>query len=122
MNTINASHILVKTEKEALDILHKLIGKEISFEDAARKFSFCPSKKQGGSLGTFGKGMMVKEFEEVCFNDKNKAGDVKRIYPCILVFANEKNINGTKNQIEIAKYLKFLKFVIVFHRNQINGK
>ncbi|MEI7719350.1 MAG: peptidylprolyl isomerase [archaeon] len=76
MIQVSASHILVKTESEALDILHKIVAKEISFEDAAKKFSFCPSKKNGGSLGVFGKGMMVKEFEEVCFNDKNKVGDI----------------------------------------------
>jgi peptidyl-prolyl cis-trans isomerase C len=76
MTQVNASHILVKTESESLDLLKKIVAKEISFEDAARKFSFCPSKKQGGSLGTFGKGMMVPEFEGVCFNDKNKVGDV----------------------------------------------
>ncbi len=76
MNSVNASHILVKTEAEALDILHKLVSKEISFEDAARQFSFCPSKRQGGNLGNFQKGMMVPEFEEVCFNEKNKVSDI----------------------------------------------
>jgi peptidyl-prolyl cis-trans isomerase C len=76
MNQVNASHVLVKTEAQALDILHKIISKEISFEDAAKQFSFCPSKKNGGSLGTFGKGMMVPEFETVCFDDKNKPGDI----------------------------------------------
>jgi peptidyl-prolyl cis-trans isomerase C len=77
MNQVSASHILVRTEKEALDILHKIISKEITFEEAAKKYSFCPSKKNGGNLGTFGKGMMVKEFEQVCFDDKNKSGDIK---------------------------------------------
>ncbi len=76
MTSVNASHILVKTEKEALGILKKIISKELSFEEGARRYSFCPSKSQGGNLGTFGKGMMVKEFEEVCFKDKNKVGDV----------------------------------------------
>lgn len=76
MTQVSASHILVKTEKEALDVLHKIVSKEISFEDAAKQFSFCPSKKNGGSLGTFGKGMMVPEFETVCFDDKNKPGDI----------------------------------------------
>ena len=76
MNSVNASHILVKTEAEALDILHKIVSKEISFEDGARKYSSCPSKAKGGILGTFGKGMMVAEFEEACFNEKNKSGDI----------------------------------------------
>ena len=77
MNSVSASHILVKTESEALDILHKIIAKEISFEDAAKNFSSCPSRKKGGSLGNFGKGMMVPEFETVCFDPKSKAGDIK---------------------------------------------
>jgi len=76
MNQVNASHILVKTEAEALDVLHKIVSKELSFEDAAQKFSLCPSKRQGGSLGNFGKGMMVPEFEEVCFDEKHKTGDI----------------------------------------------
>jgi peptidyl-prolyl cis-trans isomerase C len=76
MSSVNASHILVKTEGEALIILKEIIEKKITFENAAKNFSFCPSKSQGGNLGTFGKGMMVKEFEEVCFNDKNNVGDV----------------------------------------------
>jgi len=77
MNSVNASHILVKTENEALEILHKIVAKEFSFEDAAKKVSLCPSKRQGGSLGSFGRGMMVPEFETACFDSKNKAGDVK---------------------------------------------
>jgi len=76
METVNASHILVKTEKEALDLLHKIVIQEISFEEGAKKCSLCPSKKQGGNLGSFGKGMMVSEFEEVCFEEKNNIGDV----------------------------------------------
>ena len=76
MKSVSASHILVKTEAQALDILHKIIAKEISFEDAAKQFSFCPSKKQGGSLGIFSRGMMVPEFDAVCFDDKNKVGDI----------------------------------------------
>ncbi len=76
MSSVNASHILVKTENEALDILKKIVSKEISFEDAAKKFSLCPSKKQGGSLGSFERGMMVAEFDEACFDTKNKVGDI----------------------------------------------
>ncbi len=76
MVSVNASHILVKTESEALTILKEIVEKKITFEDAAKKYSFCPSKKQGGNLGNFGKGMMVKEFEEVRFDQKNQIGDV----------------------------------------------
>lgn len=76
MNKINASHILVKTEKEASEILKQIKNKKITFEEAAKKYSFCPSKSEGGSLGEFTKGMMVKEFEDACFNSKNKLDDI----------------------------------------------
>jgi peptidyl-prolyl cis-trans isomerase C len=77
MKAVNASHILVKTEKEANDLLEKIKAGDLSFEDAARKFSFCPSKRDGGKLGTFERGMMVPEFDAACFDSKNKSGDIK---------------------------------------------
>ena len=39
----------------------------MSFEEAAKQYSTCPSKEQGGNLGVFGRGMMVPEFEEAAF-------------------------------------------------------
>ena len=73
MNKVNASHILVKTEQEALGIAYDVKhGK--SFEEIAQQKSLCPSGKKGGSLGWFGRGMMVKEFDVACFNAKK--GDV----------------------------------------------
>jgi len=66
---INASHILVKTETEALAMLtYMKQGK--SFEELARERSLCPSGKKGGSLGWFSRGQMVKEFENACFSGK----------------------------------------------------
>lgn len=63
---VNASHILVKTEQEAnvalYDVTH---GK--TFEEVAKLKSLCPSKKKGGNLGWFGRGQMVKEFENAAF-------------------------------------------------------
>lgn len=70
---VRASHILVKTEKEAKDILAKINSGE-NFETLAKKHSTCPSGKKGGDLGWFGKGMMVKEFEDASFSAKD--GDV----------------------------------------------
>ena len=66
-NKVNASHILVKTEQEALACLtYMKQGK--SFEELARERSLCPSGKKGGNLGWFGRGMMVKEFENAAFS------------------------------------------------------
>lgn len=64
--TFNASHILVDTEEKAAELAAKISAGEISFEDAAKKNSTCPSGKSGGSLGDFGKGQMVPEFEKAC--------------------------------------------------------
>nr|MCR5682907.1 peptidyl-prolyl cis-trans isomerase [Clostridiales bacterium] len=44
----------------------KIASGETTFEDAARTYSSCPSKAQGGDLGEFGHGQMVPEFEEAC--------------------------------------------------------
>lgn len=66
--TIRASHILVDEEAKAKEAIEKIKNEELTFEDAAKEYSTCPSKEQGGDLGEFGKGMMVKEFEEVAFS------------------------------------------------------
>lgn len=65
-NEIQASHILVKHEYEAEDLLKKLAQGD-EFADLARKFSSCPSSRDGGNLGSFGRGRMVPSFEEAAF-------------------------------------------------------
>ncbi len=62
----NASHILVAEENKAKDILASIRSGEISFEDAARQYSTCPSSENGGNLGDFTSGQMVLEFENAC--------------------------------------------------------
>lgn len=64
---VAAKHILVSTEAEAKELLTKIRNGENSFEDAAKAYSKCPSGANGGDLGFFGKGMMVKEFEDAAF-------------------------------------------------------
>ncbi len=64
--SVRASHILVKEEEEVNKILDEL-NNGLSFEDAASKYSQCPSKANGGDLGEFTKGKMVPEFEKVAF-------------------------------------------------------
>lgn len=63
---IQASHILIDSEDKANEILAEING-GLSFEEAANKYSSCPSKDKGGDLGEFGKGQMVPEFEEAAF-------------------------------------------------------
>lgn len=64
---VSAKHILVKEEADALELL-ELIQAGKSFEEAAQECSTCPSGSRGGDLGEFGRGQMVKEFEEAAFN------------------------------------------------------
>ena len=64
---VDASHILVDSEELANALLAKIKAGEISFEDAARENSTCPSGKSGGSLGEFGRGQMVAEFDTAVF-------------------------------------------------------
>lgn len=66
MSEIHCRHILVEQEYEAQDLTKKIAAGE-KFEDLARKFSRCPSAKQGGDLGKFGRGRMVESFEEAAF-------------------------------------------------------
>jgi len=63
---VHCAHILVKTEAEAKTVLERL-NKGEKFANIAREVSLCPSKKNGGDLGAFGRGKMVKEFETAAF-------------------------------------------------------
>ncbi len=82
---VRASHILVKlpenpTKEQEEAALGKIkeLQKELKggkdFEELAKASSEGPSAPKGGDLGFFGKGQMVKEFEEAAFN--MKPGDV----------------------------------------------
>lgn len=66
--TVNASHILLDDAERAKALRAEILSGSISFEDAARKYSTCPSAEQGGSLGEFTRGQMVPEFDEACFS------------------------------------------------------
>lgn len=66
---VRASHILVQTEDKANWICNE-IGKGKDFGALAKEYSSCPSRQNGGDLGFFGKGQMVKEFEDAAFSLK----------------------------------------------------
>ena len=63
---IRASHILVKTEEEAKKLLEE-IKNGADFAKLASEHSMCPSGRDGGDLRFFGRGMMVKPFEDAAF-------------------------------------------------------
>ncbi len=64
---VRASHILVKDESAAKRLLSEL-GSGADFSALAKKHSMCPSGASGGDLGFFGKGQMVREFEDAAFS------------------------------------------------------
>lgn len=63
---IRASHILVKSEEEAKKLLEE-IKNGADFAKLASEHSMCPSGRDGGDLRFFGRGMMVKPFEDAAF-------------------------------------------------------
>ncbi|PHS78129.1 MAG: parvulin peptidyl-prolyl isomerase [Rhodospirillaceae bacterium] len=90
-DTVSASHILLmhegsarssatRTKDEALELVKDLktqLEDGADFAELAKEHSDCPSGKDGGDLGTFGKGQMVKEFQDATFAmDEGEVSDV----------------------------------------------
>ncbi|OLS25983.1 MAG: Foldase protein PrsA precursor [Candidatus Heimdallarchaeota archaeon LC_3] len=73
---IRASHVLVEKNGKAQNILD-LLKKGEKFEELAKKFSICPSRKKGGDLGFFSKGQMVSAFESVTY--RLKVGELHKM-------------------------------------------
>jgi peptidyl-prolyl cis-trans isomerase C len=79
-DSVRASHILIKpaddrekADKEAkakAEAILERLKKGESFEEIAKKESACGSSQNGGSLGSFTKGQMVKEFEDAAYGLK----------------------------------------------------
>lgn len=78
-----ASHILIaasknappvekaKAKAKAEDVLNQIRKNPKQFEELAKKYSQDPeSAKKGGDLGSFGRGMMVKPFDDAVFSMK----------------------------------------------------
>ncbi|MCX8132198.1 MAG: peptidylprolyl isomerase [Clostridia bacterium] len=104
--SIKASHILVSSEEKASEILSEING-GLSFEEAAERYSSCPSKSNGGDLGFFTRGRMVPEFEKAAFETDigQVSGPVKTQfgYHIIKVLdkspVSEKSLDEVKGQI-----------------------
>ena len=67
MARASARHILVESEDEC-NKLKTEIDSGTDFAEVAKEHSKCPSGRQGGDLGEFGQGQMVKEFDDVVFS------------------------------------------------------
>jgi peptidyl-prolyl cis-trans isomerase C len=85
---VKASHILIKVDPEAddsektkahkkLEKIQKKLEKGEDFAELAKEFSQGPSSTEGGDLGYFSRGQMVKPFEDAAFS--LKSGDVSNI-------------------------------------------
>jgi parvulin-like peptidyl-prolyl isomerase len=86
--TATANHILISCDTDADDDAHAKAKAEAEalkvkiadgadFAELAKDHSSCPSKEQGGSLGAFGRGRMVPEFEAAAFSQElGTVGDV----------------------------------------------
>lgn len=72
---VRASHILVKTRDEAVQVIRDISGGQ-KFEDVAAKKSLDPSGKQGGDLGFFTKEQMVAPFSAAAF--AMKKGEISK--------------------------------------------
>ena len=75
-------HILVKGSNDAAldkikEIRERIVNDKADFAEEAKKHSDCPSGAQGGSLGWFGRGMMVPEFDKAAF--EMKKGEVSGV-------------------------------------------
>lgn len=67
MTKASARHLLVDTETQCNEIKTQ-IEAGADFAAMAKEHSSCPSGRDGGSLGEFGPGMMVPEFDKVVFS------------------------------------------------------
>lgn len=66
MAKARARHILVSSNDVCEDLKSQIEG-GADFATLAKSHSQCPSGKQGGDLGEFSRGDMVREFDEVVF-------------------------------------------------------
>jgi peptidyl-prolyl cis-trans isomerase C len=96
--TVSAKHILVDALEQMQEIKTE-IDNGMSFEEAAQKYSKCPSAAQGGSLGSFTRGRMVPEFEEAAFKlEVNEISEpIKTQFGYHLIQLDEKSSEDVKS-------------------------
>ena len=89
-----ASHILVNSKSEAIQLKQK-ISKLKEFQKLARKKSTCPSSQKGGDLGWFRKGVMVREFDEAVWSIplSTTSNPIKSQFGYHLIWVHEREEN-----------------------------
>ena len=118
--SVKASHILIqvsqdagnslwnKAQKDLVALRKDILAGKISFEDAAKDKSDCPSKADGGNLGFFVKGQMVPEFDEVAFSTKvgEISAPVKTQFGYHIVKVTDKKDQSTRSLDEVKEDLR----------------
>jgi peptidyl-prolyl cis-trans isomerase C len=110
---VRASHILIRTTpgiddsekkeaREKLETIRERLEEGEDFSALAKEFSQCPSAAKGGDLGFFGKGKMVKAFEQAAFalDVGELSGIVETDFGFHLIKVTEKKHEGIKTYDE----------------------
>lgn len=104
--SVHLRHILVKSQKEAEQVL-KTLKKGEKFEGLAAKVSICPSKGQGGDLGWVPKGTLLEEVEKVAFSmEKGQiTGPVKSKFGYHVLFLEDKRPPQQSTYDQVKDYI-----------------
>ena len=107
-------HILVKgSDDAALDKIKAIRERVVAgadFAEEAKKNSDCPSGQQGGSLGWFGRGMMVPEFDKVAFEMKKGevSGIVTTQFGYHIIYKADQKGGGKQTLVDVHDQIKDL--------------
>ena len=108
-------HILAKgSDDAALDkikaIRERIVSGGADFAEEAKKNSDCPSGQEGGSLGWFGRGMMVPEFDKVAFEMKKGevSGVVSTQFGYHIIYKADEKGGGQQTLVDVHDQVKDL--------------
>ena len=108
-------HILVKgSDDKALDkikeIRERIVSGKSDFAAEAKEHSDCPSGSEGGSLGWFGRGMMVPEFDKVAFEMKKGevSGVVSTQFGYHIIYKADEKVGGEQTLVDVHDQIKDL--------------
>ena len=120
---VRASHILIKGDND-LEMIDELMGEILDrtrdqpdllrpvFAEVARRESQCSSAAQGGDLGLFAKGKMVKEFDWILFPEDparteppagTMVGPVSTEFGCHVILVTQRDLNRDQVEEKLAR-------------------
>ena len=108
-------HILVKDSNDAAldkikEIRERIVNDKADFAEEAKKHSVCPSGAQGGSLGWFGRDMMVPEFDKAAFEMKKGEGSgvVTTEFGYHIIYKADEKGGGQQTIVDVHDQIKDL--------------